>query len=81
MMDYIDSKLAMQAHEERIRILIPVQEHDARLNDDRQLSIWPIQAGIAVRKYRQSGLLAKQARRLLSVGGLGKWMRQAADRT
>ncbi len=67
MIDYVESKIARQEHEQRVRSLTPVREHAAWLKDDRQLSLWPIRAGIVAASPERRGWLSKQVRRLLSL--------------
>ena len=67
MIDLIESKLARQEFEQRVRSYTPVQQHDARLTDDRQLTVFPIQSGVAGAPEDYSGGAAQQARRLLSA--------------
>lgn len=81
MLDYIASKNARQEHERRIRSLTPVQEHDDWLKDDRQLSIYPILAGIASDTPDQPGWLSQWLGQLLTATGnrlsaLGERMQQ-----
>ena len=56
MLDYNVSMIARQEHEQRVRSLVPVQEYDELLNDDRQLSVWPIRAGIALNREQPDWL-------------------------
>src|SRR5258706_9267429 len=69
MLDLNASRIAQLEHERRVRSLVPVQDHADWLKDDRQLAVSPILAGIAAEK--QPNRIAKQARRLLSIVGLG----------
>ena len=70
MIDLIASRIAQLEHEQRIRSLIPVQENAVWLTDDRQLSLWPIRAGIAAASRDQVASVSNQVRRLLSAVGL-----------
>ena len=62
---FMASKIAKREYEERIRSLTPVQDHDGRLKDDRQLSVYRVLSGIAVTHHDMSGRMSRQAQRLL----------------
>jgi hypothetical protein len=81
MLDYIASKTARDEHEQRVRSFVPVQGHDVRLTDDRQLTVWPVRSGIVCNVTAQSNWLKQQVGRLLDKLGseliaTGEWMRQ-----
>jgi hypothetical protein len=59
MIDYNLSKIAQQEHERRVRSLVPVQDHDSLLNDDRKLSIYPILSGIAGSRQNPRALVSR----------------------
>jgi hypothetical protein len=69
MLDYNASVIARQEHEQRVRSLVPVQEYDDRLNDDRQLSVWPIRAGIALKRNVQPDWLSRRVGQLFITLG------------
>lgn len=80
MMEYMASKIAKMEFDERVRKLTPVYD-DEWLKDDRRLSVWPIQGGIAVDSEEQANWAAQQLGRLLYAVGsglvaTGEWMRQ-----
>jgi len=80
MMDYMASIIARMEHEERVRQLSPVYD-DEWLKDDRQLSTWPIRAGIAVNSEEQANWAARQLGRMFYAVGsglvaTGEWLRQ-----
>ena len=79
MLDYIESRIARQEYEQRVRSHTPVRDHAAWLKDDRQLSIWPIRAGIVSACQNRLDGVSKPVSRLLSrIGGisLGKRVQQ-----
>jgi hypothetical protein len=67
MIDLIESKLARQEFEQRVRTYTPVQTHDARLTDDRQLTVYPIRSGVVGVSDNRFGWVSRGARRLLSA--------------
>jgi hypothetical protein len=67
MIDYNLSKLAQQEYEARVRSLVPVQDFDDRLYDDRKLSLYPILSGIAGTTQNQRAWLSRQAQRLMAT--------------
>ncbi len=84
MLDYNASIIARQEHEQRVRSLVPVQEYDVRFNDDRQLSVWPIRAGIALKRKAQPAWLSQRLGQLfitlgsrLTATGERLWQRRA----
>jgi hypothetical protein len=82
MLDYYNaSKIARAEYEERVRSLTPVQGHEIWLTDERQLSIWPIRAGLAVKSTAQANWMGQQVGRMLDLLGnnliaTGEWIRQ-----
>jgi hypothetical protein len=64
MLDYDASKTARQEHERRVRTLTPVYDHDERFTDERQLTLYPVQEGIAGTNYGQRRWVWQQIRRL-----------------
>src|SRR4051794_31181869 len=72
MIDYIQSKLAKQEYEQRVRSLTPIQEFDSQLTDDRKLTIYPIRSGIVGTHPEQSDGIFRQIQRFLTtlVNGL-----------
>jgi hypothetical protein len=79
MIDLIASKIAQQEHEQRIRSLLPVNENAVWLKDDRQLSLWPIRAGIAGVSRDRLGSVSNSVRRLLSAVHLNNRTAQRRD--
>ena len=71
MLDLIESKLARQEFEQRVWSLTPVQDHDERLSDDRQLTIYPIQSGVLGINPIHSDWVARRAGQLLYSVGSG----------
>src|SRR5712691_11576317 len=69
MIDYNLSRIAREEYEQQVRSLVPVQDYDVRLNDDRQLSTSPIQAGIADVSQEQSGWASKRVGQVLYAVG------------
>src|SRR5215813_13701507 len=69
MMDYNLSRLAREEYEQRIRAIRPVQEHDTRLADDRQLATEPIRGGVAFSQQVQSGWASERVGRVLYAVG------------
>jgi|GEM_PF-4093763 hypothetical protein len=81
MLDYMESKLAYREHEARVRSAAPVYDYEDRLRDDRLLSVWPVQSGIANPRQEKTGWLSRQIGRLFYVIGTGlassgEWIRQ-----
>ncbi len=72
MIDYNLSKLAQQEYEARVRSLVPVQDFDDRLWDDRQLSVYPILSGIAGATQQPRDWLSQQAQRLIAALNSGR---------
>ena len=84
MLEYYASKLARQEHEQRVKSLTPVQDHDALLTDDRQLAIYPILAGTVGTSNDQPGWVSKYVGQVLTTMGnnlsaLGERMKQGRD--
>src|ERR1700687_4392176 len=48
MIDYISSKIAHDEHVNRVRLLMPIEEHEARLREERLLDTPAILRGIPV---------------------------------
>jgi hypothetical protein len=69
MIDYNLSRIAREEYEQRVRSLVPVQEYDVRLSDDRQLSTSPIQAGVNNVPQEQSGWASKRVGQVLYAVG------------
>src|SRR5690242_8285729 len=66
--DYTVSKIARQEYEQRVRAYTPARDHDHRFTDDRQLSLYPIRAGIVgTFNTRRKSLLAPIARMVLTI--------------
>jgi hypothetical protein len=82
MSDYLASRVAREEYEQRIRSIVPVYEHDVWLRDDRRLSVWPIQSGIAGTSPQRLAWVTRRVGRLFQAlgGGLtttGEWIKQA----
>jgi len=71
MIELIESNIARQEFEQRVRSFTPVHAHDARLSDDRQLTVFPIRSGVAGVPGAHSNWPSTQAQRVLAAITMG----------